>query len=335
MKYLVTGVAGFIGMHVAKRLLERGDLVVGVDNLSDYYDTSLKSSRLNLLSNYQDFKFIQGDLVNRDLVSDLFAVEKFDGVVHLAAQAGVRYSVSNPYTYGDSNLTSFLNILECCRNAKIGHLVYASSSSVYGNNKITPFSEGDRVDHPVSLYAATKRANELMAYSYSHLYGLPATGLRFFTVYGPWGRPDQSIFLFVKAILDNQPIQIFNEGLMWRDFTYIDDIVEGVVRVLDKPAMPSADYDSKFPLPHISESPFRIFNIGNNEPVLLLDLIDIIEASLNIKAEKCFMPMQIGDVSKTLANVDALEAWVAFKPSTTIRQGINNFIDWYRTFYKV
>lgn len=334
MKILVTGVAGFIGMHTAIRLLERGDKVVGLDNLNDYYDPILKLSRLDILASYPRFTFIKGDLVNRELMANLFAVENFDGVVHLAAQAGVRYSVTNPHSYADCNLTGFLNVLEGCRQNKVGHLVYASSSSVYGGNKKMPFSEADTVDHPVSLYAATKRANELMAHSYSHLYKLPVTGLRFFTVYGPWGRPDQSLFLFVSAILKKEPIKIFNEGKMRRDFTYIDDIVEGVIRVLDKPATPDTKFDPQYPLPHIGQAPYRIFNIGNSDPVPLMDFIGAIEKSLGRVAYKNYLPLQAGDVTETFADTSALNAWVGFKAKTPIRHGVEKFVSWYQDFYK-
>lgn len=331
--YLVTGAAGFIGMHTAERLLQRGDTVVGLDNLNDYYDPALKLGRLDLLAQYPGFRFVRGDLVDRELMSTLFTTERFDGVVHLAAQAGVRYSVTNPHSYADCNLTGFLNVLEGCRQNQVGHLVYASSSSVYGGNEKMPFSEADRVDHPVSLYAATKRANELMAHSYSHLYNLPVTGLRFFTVYGPWGRPDQSLFLFVSAMLAGQAIKVFNEGKMRRDFTYIDDIVEGVIRVLDKPAAPDANFNPQNPLPDTSRAPYRIFNIGNSDPVPLMDFIQAIEASLKMTAEKQFLPLQAGDVTETFADTRALDAWVGFKPATTVREGVDQFVAWYRRYY--
>jgi UDP-glucuronate 4-epimerase len=334
MKVLVTGAAGFIGMHTAIRLLERGDTVVGLDNLNDYYDPALKLGRLEILAKYPSFRFIKGDLVDRKQMANLFSTEKFDGVVHLAAQAGVRYSVTNPHTYADCNLTGFLNVLEGCRQNKVGHLVYASSSSVYGGNKKMPFSEVDSVDHPVSLYAATKRANELMAYSYSHLYNLSVTGLRFFTVYGPWGRPDQSLFLFVSAMLKKEPINVFNGGKMRRDFTYIDDIVEGVIRVLDKPATPEINFDSTYTLPHKGSAPYRIFNIGNSNPIPLMEFIEAIEASLNISAQKNFLPLQAGDVTETFADTRALEAWVGFKPAISVPDGVNRFVQWFQEFYK-
>lgn len=333
--FLVTGAAGFIGMHTALRLLERGDTVVGLDNLNDYYDPALKLGRLDVLSKFGGFRFVKGDLADRDLMASLFTQEKFSGVVHLAAQAGVRYSVTNPHTYADCNLTGFLNVLEGCRQNQVGHLVYASSSSVYGGNEKMPFSEADSVDHPVSLYAATKRANELMAHSYSHLYNLPVTGLRFFTVYGPWGRPDQSLFLFVSAMLKNEPIKVFNEGKMRRDFTYIDDIVEGVIRVLDKPALPDTHFNPQQPLPHTGRAPYRIFNIGNNEPVPLMNFIEAIEASLNMTAQKNFLPLQAGDVTETFADTRALDTWVGFKPSTSVVEGVNRFVEWYRSYYKL
>ena len=333
--FLVTGAAGFIGMHTALRLLERGDTVVGLDNLNDYYDPALKLGRLDVLSKFGGFRFVKGDLADRDLMASLFTQEKFSGVVHLAAQAGVRYSVTNPHTYADCNLTGFLNVLEGCRQNQVGHLVYASSSSVYGGNEKMPFSEADSVDHPVSLYAATKRANELMAHSYSHLYNLPVTGLRFFTVYGPWGRPDQSLFLFVSAMLKNEPIKVFNEGKMRRDFTYIDDIVEGVIRVLDKPASPDTHFNPQQPLPHTGHAPYRIFNIGNNEPVPLMNFIEAIEASLNMTAQKNFLPLQAGDVTETFADTRALDTWVGFKPSTSVVEGVNRFVEWYRSYYKI
>jgi UDP-glucuronate 4-epimerase len=335
MIILVTGAAGFIGMHTAERLLKRGDTVVGLDNLNNYYDPELKLGRLAVLTQYPSFRFIRGDLVDRDMMSDLFTKEKFDVVVHLAAQAGVRYSVTNPHTYADCNLTGFLNVLECCRQNNVKHLVYASSSSVYGGNRKMPFSEVDSVDHPVSLYAATKRANELMAHSYSHLYDLPVTGLRFFTVYGPWGRPDQSLFLFVDAMLNNKPIKVFNEGNMLRDFTYIDDIVDGVIRVLDKPATCNEVFNPLHPLPHTSTAPYRIFNIGNSDPVRLLDFIEAIEHSLNMKARKNFLPLQAGDVTETFADIRSLNTWVGFKPSTTVVAGVKNFVEWYLNYYKI
>lgn len=323
MKILVTGAAGFIGMHVARRLLERGDTVVGIDNLNDYYDPKLKHARLAQLTSYPGFRFEWMDIGDRLAIARLFDQVKFDRVVHLAAQAGVRHSIVNPDAYIDSNLVGFANVLEGCRHQRLEHLVYASSSSVYGGNTKVPFSEEDAVDHPISLYAATKKANELMAHSYSHLYGLPTTGLRFFTVYGPWGRPDMAYFLFVKSILEGRPINVFNSGIMKRDFTYIDDVLEGVVRVLDRSASPMQD----------SQAPFRVFNIGNHEPVELLEFIGCIEKCLGKTAQKNMLPMQEGDVLETFADVCALEAWVGFRPSIPIRQGLATFIDWYRSYY--
>lgn len=327
-KVLLTGAAGFIGYHVAIKLLERGDMVVGVDNLNDYYDVRLKQARLASIQAHpkaSNFKFIKLDLAEQIATARLFEDEKPDSVIHLAAQAGVRYSLQNPHAYISSNIVAFTNVLEACRAVKPQHLVYASSSSVYGGNTKLPFSETDNVDHPVSLYAATKKANELMAHTYSHLYGLPTTGLRFFTVYGPWGRPDMSPFLFADAILNNRPIKVFNHGDMMRDFTYIDDIVEGVVRVLDKPATAALN----------ASAPYRIFNIGNNQPVQLLDFIGLLEDAIGIKAQKEFLPMQPGDVKATYADTNALDAWVGFKPSTPLQQGVMHFVDWYRQFYSV
>lgn len=325
MKVLVTGAAGFIGMHTAIRLLKRGDEVVGIDNLSDYYDPQLKLGRLAQLQPYASFRFVRMDVSNRDAMAALFAAEKFDRVVHLAAQAGVRYSLQNPHAYVDSNVSGFLNVLEGCRHHRVAHLVYASSSSVYGGNTKMPFAETDTVDHPISLYAATKKANELMAHTYSHLYGLPTTGLRFFTVYGPWGRPDMAYFLFTKAILAGEPIKVFNHGDMARDFTYVDDIVEGVLRVLDKVATPEPP----------STVPCRLFNIGNHAPVQLLEFIACLERSLHREAKKELLPMQDGDVKATYADVSALDAWVGFKPSTPLSTGITRFIDWYRSQYLI
>jgi UDP-glucuronate 4-epimerase len=335
MKILLTGAAGFIGMSTALRLLERGDDVVGLDNLNDYYDVNLKHSRLQQLSPYAAFRFVKMDVADRDAVAKLFEVEKFDRVIHLAAQAGVRYSIENPLAYIDSNLLGFANILEGCRHNQVQHLVYASSSSVYGGNTCMPFSEHDSVDHPVSLYAATKKANELMAHAYSHLYALPTTGLRFFTVYGPWGRPDMAPILFTKAILAGQPIKVFNHGKMLRDFTYIDDIVEGVVRTLDRCAQPHPDFDASQPDPATSNAPYRIFNIGNSQAVALLDFIECIETATGKQAEKIFLPMQDGDVPATYANTEALKEWVGFIPATGVAQGVARFVNWYRDYYKV
>lgn len=335
MKILVTGVAGFIGMAVALRLLARGDEVIGLDNLNDYYAVSLKESRLSQLTAHPNFRFIKMDVADRARMPDMFKAEAFDRVVHLAAQAGVRYSLKNPLAYIDSNLVGFANILEGCRHNQVAHLVYASSSSVYGGNTKMPFSEHDSVDHPVSLYAATKKANELMAHTYSHLYGLPTTGLRFFTVYGPWGRPDMAPMLFTQAILEGRSIDVFNHGQMLRDFTYIDDIVEGVVRTVDHIATANPDYNSAEPDPANSHAPYRVFNIGNSAPVPLLDFIACIEKALGKTADKRLLPMQPGDVAATFANTDALNAWVGFSPDTPLQDGINRFVTWYRDYYRV
>ncbi len=332
---LVTGAAGFIGYHVSKKLLERGDDVLGIDNLNDYYDPSLKQARLDLLHAYARFRFQRLDVSDRTGMAELFASVKPDRVVHLAAQAGVRYSLTHPHAYTASNVEGFLNILEGCRHHGIEHLVYASSSSVYGANEKQPFSEHDNVDHPISLYAATKKANELMAHTYSHLYGLPATGLRFFTVYGPWGRPDMALFKFTKGILAGEAIPVFNNGDMIRDFTYIDDIVEGVVRVLDAPPRPNPSASTEKPDPATSRAPYRIFNIGNNRPVPLLDCITALERCLGRKAKLTMLPMQPGDVRSTSADVHDLEAAVGFRPGTTIEEGITRFVAWYRAFYRI
>jgi UDP-glucuronate 4-epimerase len=334
MKILVTGAAGFIGMHVSQLLLARGDAVVGLDNLNDYYDPQLKRDRLARLSPSPGFRFVRMDVADRAGVEQLFAKERFDRVVHLAAQAGVRYSLENPHAYIESNIVGFTNILEGCRHNAVRHLVYASSSSVYGGNTQMPFSEHHNVDHPVSLYAATKKANELMAHTYSHLFGLPTTGLRFFTVYGPWGRPDMALFLFTKAILQGRPISVFNNGRMVRDFTYIDDIAEGVVRVLDRTAAADPEFDSNRPDPARSNVPYRVFNIGNCDPVPLMDFIDAIERAVGRIAEKNFMPLQSGDVPATAADVSELAEWTGFKPDTPVRQGVARFVDWYRSYFK-
>jgi len=335
MKVLVTGAAGFIGFHLSQRLLKRGDEVVGLDNLNDYYDVSLKKARLQQLEGKSNFRFVQLDLVDLNGMSAVFKNEKFDRVVNLAAQAGVRYSLTNPHVYIDSNIQGFINILECCRHAEIEHLVYASSSSVYGANTAMPFSVHDNVDHPVSLYAASKKANELMAHTYSHLYGLPTTGLRFFTVYGPWGRPDMALYLFTKAILAGESIQVFNHGKMMRDFTYIDDIVEGVIRTLDHVAQPNPQWSGDRPDPGTSSAPYRLYNIGNNSPVELMYMIEALENSLGKKAEKEMMAIQPGDVPATYANVDALIDDVGFKPETSIEDGIEQFVQWYMDYYKI
>ena len=333
MKILVTGAAGFIGMHTSLRLLERGDQVVGIDNLNDYYDPALKAARLERLKTQPGFRFERIDVANRAALEALFAVERFDRVVHLAAQAGVRYSITHPHAYGEANLTGFLNVLECCRQHRPGHLVYASSSSVYGGNEKMPFSEADAVDHPVSLYAATKKANELMAHTYSHLYGLPTTGLRFFTVYGPWGRPDMAYFSFTQAILAGRPIQVFNHGQLRRDFTYIDDIVDGVVAVMDRPAEPDAAFDGQAPHPGRSRAPYRVFNIGNQDPVALGEFIATIETALGREAVKEMLPMQPGDVLATYADVSALAEWTGVKPRTSLKDGIERFVGWYRSHH--
>jgi len=333
-KILVTGAAGFIGSHVCIRLLERGDEVVGLDNLNDYYDVSLKEARLARFSGHENFNFVKLDLSDRQGMEALFAEEQFDKVINLAAQAGVRYSIENPHAYIESNIVGFTNILEGCRHNKVKHLVYASSSSVYGANETMPFSVHDNVDHPLSLYAASKKANELMAHTYSHLYQLPTTGLRFFTVYGPWGRPDMALFLFTKAILEDKPINVFNHGKMRRDFTYIDDIVEGVIRVLDHTAESNTGWSGMKPDPASSKAPWRVYNIGNSSPVELMDYIKAIENALGIEAKKNFMPMQDGDVPATSADVQALMDDMGFKPDMPVAEGVGRFVDWYRGYYK-
>ncbi len=332
---LVTGAAGFIGFHVAKRLLDRGDVVLGLDNMNAYYEVRLKEARLAQLTPHERFQFVKLDLADREGMRKLFAEHAIRRVVHLAAQAGVRYSLVNPHAYTDSNIEGFMNILEGCRHAKVEHLVYASSSSVYGGNTRMPFSIHDNVDHPVSLYAATKKANELMAHCYAHLYKIPCTGLRFFTVYGPWGRPDMAMFIFTKAILEGRPIEVYNEGKMQRDFTYIDDIVEGVIRTLDHVAKPNPRWSGDAPDPGTSSAPSRVYNIGNHQPVELLRFIAVLEQALGKKAEKKLMPLQPGDVPATYADVDDLIQDVGFKPSTPIEVGIPRFVKWYREFYKV
>ncbi|MCX5843387.1 MAG: NAD-dependent epimerase [Deltaproteobacteria bacterium] len=334
-KILITGAAGFIGFHVSRRFLESGNSIVGVDNLNDYYDVSLKKARLALLEKKAGFRFVKANIADRDRMSALFKEEAPEIVVHLAAQAGVRYSLVNPHAYADSNLTGFINILEGCRHQKITHLVFASSSSVYGANTQMPFSVHHNVDHPVSLYAATKKANELMAHTYAHLYNLPCTGLRFFTVYGPWGRPDMALFLFTKAILEERPIDVFNEGRMSRDFTYIDDIVEGIFRVADKIPNQNAYWNSNHPDPGTSFAPYKIYNIGNNNPAELFDFIRILEAQLGRKAKMNLLPMQPGDVPKTFADVDDLMKDVRFKPATSLKDGIEHFVKWYREYYNI
>jgi UDP-glucuronate 4-epimerase len=334
-KILVTGAAGFIGYHTSERLLARGDEVVGLDNVNDYYDPTLKEARLARLTGTPGFTFVRMDLGDRAGIERLFATERFDKVINLAAQAGVRYSLTNPHTYIDSNLVGFLHILEGCRHYGVQHLTYASSSSVYGANTAMPFSVHQNVDHPLSLYAATKKANELMAHTYSHLYGLPTTGLRFFTVYGPWGRPDMALFLFTKAILEGRPIDVFNHGQMKRDFTFIDDIVEGVIRTNDHTAPPNTGWDSDCPDPATSKAPYRIYNIGNNSPVELMHLIGTLEQALGRTAEKNMLPMQMGDVPATFADVEALEQDVGFAPKTSIETGVARFVEWYRSYYGV
>ncbi len=350
MKILVTGTAGFIGFHLAKRLIGRGDEVTGLDNINDYYDIKLKYDRLALTGidqrdidygktvisrEFPGYKFIKLDLVDREGINDIFRREKFDRVCHLAAQAGVRYSLTNPYAYTDSNITGFINILEACRHNSTEHLVYASSSSVYGLNEKMPFSTRDNVDHPVSLYAASKKSNELMAHTYSHLFGMPTTGLRFFTVYGPWGRPDMALFIFTRAILEGRTIDVFNHGNMQRDFTYIDDIVEGLIRVIDNEPKGGGDWNPDDPDPSYSRAPFKIYNIGNNSPVKLMDFIEAIEDATGKKAIKRMMPIQAGDVPATWADVDDLVKDMGYRPGTGIKKGVQEFIRWYREYYSV
>ena len=332
---LITGCAGFIGMHCAKRLLEQGVPVLGIDNLNNYYDVALKHARLAELRPHAHFRFVELDLADRQGMADLFAEVAPSKVLHLAAQAGVRYSIDQPDDYTDSNLLGFGNVLQGCRKHQVEHLVYASSSSVYGGNTRMPFAESDAVDHPISYYAATKKANELMAHSYAHLYGIPTTGLRFFTVYGPWGRPDMALFKFTKAMLAGESIDVYGEGKLVRDFTYIDDIVEGIMRVLDKPATPDACYDSRNPNPGTSTAPYRIFNIGNNSPTVLMDYIAALEGALQITARKQMLPIQPGDMHSTSADTRALQAWVGFSPAMPVATGVQHFVDWYRSFYRV
>lgn len=334
-KILVTGAAGFIGYHLCKRLLDSGDRVTGLDNLNHYYDVGLKQDRLKLLEPLKGFKFVKVSLEDRDGLNRLFAEERFDVVVNLAGQAGVRYSLQNPHAYIDSNIVGFMNILEGCRHNGVQHLVYASSSSVYGANTSMPFSIHQNVDHPLSLYAATKKANELMAHTYSSLYGIPVTGLRFFTVYGPWGRPDMAPFLFTKAILEGKPIDVFNSGLMRRDFTYVDDIIEGVARVAEKVPVANPDWNSDSPDPGTSYAPYRIYNIGNNNPVELLRFIELLEENIGKKAIKNLLPMQKGDVTATYADISDLMLDISFKPSISIEEGVSRFVEWYRQYYQV
>ena len=335
MKILVTGAAGFIGMHVSQLLLARGDTVVGIDNLNDYYDPQIKRDRLARITPHANFRFVLMDVADKPAMDKLFAEERFDRVIHLAAQAGVRYSLVNPQAYIDSNVVGFMNVLEGCRHSKVQHLAYASSSSVYGGNTAMPFSEHHNIDHPVSMYAATKKANELMAHTYSHLFNLPTTGLRFFTVYGPWGRPDMALFLFTKAIIENRTIDVFNHGQMVRDFTFVDDIAEGVVRVIDRPATADAAFDATQPDPARSNAPYRVFNIGNSDPVKLMDFIEAIEKAVGQVAKKNFMPLQDGDVPATFADVSELSAWTGFKPATPVVEGVGRFVRWYRDYFKV
>lgn len=335
MKYLVTGAAGFIGAKVCELLCSKGDLVVGVDNLNDYYDVSLKISRLDKLASFANFKFVKMDVSNRNGVLATFSKERFDRVIHLAAQAGVRHSMENPFAYTDSNVTGFLAILEGCRHHCIKHLVYASSSSVYGMNEEMPFKVSEPTDHPISLYAATKKMNELMAHTYSHLYGIPTTGLRFFTVYGPWGRPDMALFKFTKDMLSGKPIDVYNNGLLSRDFTYIDDIAEGVIRVADVVPIANAAWRCAAGSPADSSAPYRVFNIGNGKPIKIIDFIQSIEQALGVKAIKNMMPMQSGDVYATWADTEDLFATISYRPSMNIEQGIQNFVDWYRSYYHV
>ena len=334
MKILVTGAAGFIGFHVAQILLARGDEVVGLDNLNDYYDVRLKDARLALLQQSPRFRFVKMDLADRAAMPKLFAAERFERVVHLGAQAGVRYSITNPLAYVDSNIVGFANVLEGCRHSGVGHLVYASTSSVYGANTAMPFSVHQNVDHPLSFYAATKKANELMAHTYAHLYRLPVTGLRFFTVYGPFGRPDMALFLFTKNILAGKPIDVFNYGHHRRDFTYVDDIAQGVVRATDKIATPNAHWDSNQPDAATSAAPYRLYNIGNNQPVELLRYIELIEKALGRKAEMNLLPLQVGDVPDTSADIDALVQDVGYRPSTPVEVGVPRFVEWYKKYYR-
>ena len=335
MKILITGAAGFIGFHLSKKLLDEDFQVVGIDNLNDYYDPSLKQSRLEILDKYENFRFHKVDLKDKAAVDDIFESYKPTHVINLAAQAGVRYSIENPYAYVDSNLIGFMNILEACRNYPVNHLLYASSSSVYGGNKVAPFSTNHNVDHPVSLYAATKKSNELMAHTYSHLYSIPTTGLRFFTVYGPYGRPDMAYFSFTKDILAGNPIKVFNYGKMERDFTYIDDIVEGIVKLIDKAPVANPEWDESKGDLSSSFAPYKIYNIGNSQPVQLMSFINALESALGKEAKKVYMDMQPGDVLRTYADVSDLERDINFKPSTSIEDGLAKFVSWYREYYKI
>jgi len=335
MKYLVTGAAGFIGFHVTQRLLAAGHQVVGLDNLNDYYDVNLKTARLDLIKNHPEFTFVKGDLADREGIAELFRAQRFQRVIHLAAQAGVRYSLENPLAYADANLIGHLNILEGCRHNQVEHLLYASSSSVYGLNRRMPFSTDDSVDHPVSLYAATKKANELMSHTYSHLYGIPTTGLRFFTVYGPWGRPDMALFKFTRAMIAGEKIDVYNHGQMRRDFTYIDDIAEAILRLQD--VIPQADisWTVESGSPATSSAPYRVYNIGNSQPVTLMSYIEALESALGQTAQKNMLPMQPGDVMETSADTSALYKVIGFKPQTSVEEGVARFVAWYKDFYRV
>jgi UDP-glucuronate 4-epimerase len=335
LSVLITGAAGFIGSAVAQRLLARGDRVCGVDNLNDYYDVALKQARLDRLLPRPDFRFVRADIADRAAMADLFGRERFDAVLNMAAQAGVRYSIENPAAYVDANLVGFGNVLEGCRRGGVKHLVFASSSSVYGSNSKLPFAESDNVDHPISLYAATKKANELMAHAYAHLYRLPCTGLRFFTVYGPWGRPDMALFKFTRGVLEGRPIPVFNRGQMVRDFTYIDDIVEGVVRVIDRPAAGNAAWTGQDPDPATSHAPYRVYNIGNNRPVQLMRYVEVLEQAVGRKAVLDLLPMQDGDVPATVADVGRLERELGYRPQTTVEVGVPKFVEWYRSYFGV
>ncbi len=335
MSILVTGAAGFIGMHLSKKLLEMGYDVIGFDNINDYYDIQIKKDRLKLLSDFNNFKFYEAELSNQNEVNECFQEEDIDVVINLAAQAGVRYSLENPHAYIESNIQGFVNILEACRNYKIKHLIYASSSSVYGANVKMPFSTSDRVDHPVSLYAATKKSNELMAHTYSHLYGIPTTGLRFFTVYGPYGRPDMAYFSFTKNIIEGKTINIFNEGNMERDFTYIDDIVEGIVKLIDQPPTVNNEWNYKEPNPSSSYAPYKVYNIGNNKPVKLMDFITTLEKHIGKEAKKEYLSMQPGDVKATFADIDDIKKATGFEPITSINEGLEKFVNWYKSYYQV
>jgi len=335
MNIIVTGAAGFIGMHVSKKLLDDGHNVTGIDNLNTYYDQTLKQNRLNSLSYYQNFIFYKQDIADKDTIMEIFLEANAECVINLAAQAGVRYSLIDPDTYGSSNLVGFLNILEACRNYKVSHLIYASSSSIYGSNEEKPFKETHNTDHPISLYGATKKANEIMAHSYSHLFKIPTTGLRFFTVYGPWGRPDMALFKFTKAILENKPVDIYNHGNMVRDFTYIDDVVHAVTKLVNIPATTSTNYNTQKPDASTSNSPWRIFNIGNGKPTHLMDYISAIEKALGKEAKKNFLPMQKGEVLETFSDTQSLENWTGLKPGTSVMQGVENFVEWYLSYYKI